>query len=250
MAHLPILSLSEGELVSAWPEKYPIGEILQMYNDDISPGRIDFVRNLMCDMSAEEYQPELIWTEAPCECFEWIMSVDLGSLSAPKEAPASYTAMVIIGHCPQGWGIVNGAAGRWNVEEFLSYFNALQLEYRPKLVIIENTGSAPMLAHSLQRRGMACVLIDAHSPSDKRTRWIEALLPALASRRLVLSTDNRPFLKTVRDVFKRWPDYKLRGDIGSDILDALTNAVPYLKPLEPPKPKPKVPNPYFAFRSV
>ena len=104
-----------------------------------------------------------------------------------------------------------------------------------------------MMQAALLRKNMECKLLDVQNVGDKMSRWVDILLPALDKRTFVLSTDSRPFLKTVRDVFKKWPDYKSRGDIGSDILDAITNAIPFLTIPPTPKRKASQPNPYYAF---
>ena len=235
-----------GVTVPAWPDRYPVAKIVEMYEQS---DRNDFLRNMMMVIGEDDYEPSLVWTEAAGDCYQYLMTIDLNSLSASKDYPSSFAVIIILGQCAEGWQIVNMAAGRWtDVADFHHYFNALLVKYQPKLCVIENTGIAPTIKHALRKRQIECILTDVHGTKNKMTRIREVLLPALDKRKLVLSTDNKPSLRTIRDVFKQWPNYKARGDIGPDVLDALTNAIPYLdhKVFAPPKPKPRTPNPYYA----
>ena len=250
-----------------WPQMFDADEIERLYESDITPNKRNFTKNRLLKIVAD-FATHFTWLDTPLNDFKSLkeemenrIGVDYASASKDPlgAASRSHTAMIVISRNPvtMRWIVTEVLVGQYTQSQSENHLKALWARNLPcPAVVIEESGTGiEMVALMERHKGMPIIGLVQAGHGSKETRWERDLEPILANGYLTISDEKTPGLDALRSALGRYPSFRIRGDQGADLLDALWVACyyPMIHAMDPFAPKryaeDEQENPFYAFGS-
>src|SRR3990167_3815031 len=220
-----------------WPQMRSEEEIDRLYAGDTTPNKRDFAKNRLLKIVFAADTHFTYLAEPHADIVKWYpvaekrIGVDYASASVSNDSVRSHTAIVTISRNPhtRRWVVTAVQAGQFTQSQSELQVRTMHAQSLPCFgIFVEQSGSGPEFTAQLQRLfGLNVVGIPMQGHGSKDTRYQRDLQPLLASGAVTISDEKTPGLEQLRSALARYPNFRSRGDIGEDILDALWIALYY-----------------------
>ena len=249
-----------------WPEAFGEDRIREIYEEDISPSKIEFKKNRLLDLEAE-IERHFTFTMFPHSKIEnhWAirMGVDYAAIDAGDSVKgrSAFAVLVTTQEPVSGaWIPCDGFVGHVTQSQADRIINDLYNKYgrkpRVEVICVEEIGSGKEFERILARNTPSMPLLgETGGGVPKEVRWENNLEPMLAGERILISDQDHPFLKSLVLALKSYPNVSKRGDPSADILDAMVWAhyhafLTYGDPVRRRQKKEPTPNPYYSLSQM